>query len=76
MGWDVAQVVECLPRSQAQWLMPVIPAMQETDIRRMEVQGQPTKKVNEILISINKPSVVVHVYNPSYKDSIGRSNIV
>jgi hypothetical protein len=34
-------------QSQVQWLMPIIPAIQEAAIGRIAVQGQPSQKVSE-----------------------------
>jgi hypothetical protein len=48
------------------WLMPVTPAMQEAEIRRILVQNQPGQKVKEDPISINKLGMVVHFCNSSY----------
>jgi hypothetical protein len=39
-------------RSQAQWLMPVILATQETKIRKIEVGGQPGKFFQEPISTI------------------------
>jgi hypothetical protein len=41
--------------------MSVILAIQEAEIRRKEIQSQPGQKISETPISINKPSVVVHL---------------
>jgi hypothetical protein len=38
-----------IPRSQVPWLTPVIPATQEAEIRRIEVQSQPRQIVLETL---------------------------
>jgi hypothetical protein len=35
--------------SQAQWLTPVIPAIQEIEIRRLTVQSQPQQKVSKTI---------------------------
>jgi hypothetical protein len=34
-------------RNQVQWLTSIIPATQETEIRRIRVVGQPKQKVRE-----------------------------
>jgi hypothetical protein len=53
--------------------MPVIPATQEVEIGKIEVQGQPMQKVSETPpISMNKPGVV-HICNPNYVGGIGGS---
>jgi hypothetical protein len=49
--------------------LPVIPATQEEEIRRLTVAGQPRQKVYKIPMSTNKIGVVGHACNPSY---IGR----
>jgi hypothetical protein len=56
--------------------MPVIPATQEVEIGKIEVQGQPMQKVSETPpISMNKPGVV-HICNPNYVGGIGRKIMV
>jgi hypothetical protein len=44
--------------------MPVIPATQEVEIRKIEVQGQPGQKVSETPISANKQGMVACVCDP------------
>jgi hypothetical protein len=40
-----------------QWLMPVIPATQEAEIRRIVVQSQPRQTVHKILSQKKNPSL-------------------
>jgi hypothetical protein len=44
----------------------IIPAAQETEIRRIMVWEQPKQKVIETPILISKPGVAVYACNPSY----------
>jgi hypothetical protein len=53
-------------------LMPVLPATQEAEIRRMKVLGQPRQKVSKHPISIKNLGIVVHTYYTSYAGSVGR----
>jgi hypothetical protein len=48
------------------WFMLLMPAIQEVEIGKTAVQGQPKQKVSETSISINKPGMVVSTYDPSY----------
>jgi hypothetical protein len=48
------------------WFLPIIPAIQETEIRRIAVQGQSEQQVSKTLISPKKPGMVVHTCDPSY----------
>jgi hypothetical protein len=54
--------------------MPVIPATQEMNIRRIMVHVQHRQNVNETPISTKKPDVVVYVFNPapSYMEGIDK----
>jgi hypothetical protein len=45
----MVQPVKKFHLSRARWLMPVILASQEAEIRRIEVQSQPRKIVHETL---------------------------
>jgi hypothetical protein len=57
--------------------MPVIQDIQEAEIGRITVQGQPGQKVSETLPTPkNKLGVVVHVCNPSHLGGIGRRIMV
>jgi hypothetical protein len=51
--------------------MPVIPTTLEIKIGRIVVSGLPWQKVR-FPISTNKPSVVAHIFNPSYMVGISR----
>jgi hypothetical protein len=42
-------VVKNVPFSRHWWLMPVIPATQEAEIRRVEVRSQPQQIVHKTL---------------------------
>jgi hypothetical protein len=53
-------------KSRVWWLMPIIPAIWEGEIRRIMVQGQPGQKVSETPISTNKLAMVVCICNPNY----------
>jgi hypothetical protein len=44
--------------------MPVTPAIEEAESRRIKVEANQGKKL-EISISTNKLGVVVHMYNPN-----------
>jgi hypothetical protein len=58
------------------WYTPVIPATQETEMRRTEVQGQPGQKFNETPISKNKLGKIDHTYNSSYVGGISRRTVI
>jgi hypothetical protein len=49
--------------------MSVTPAAQEAEIGMILVWGQPGQKVSETPIWTKKPCVVVHAYDPSYKEA-------
>jgi hypothetical protein len=53
---------------------PVIPATLETEIRRIEVQGQPRQKVRSHLNK--KAEWVMYACNPSYEGDISRRIVV
>jgi hypothetical protein len=55
-----------------QLLVPVIPATQEAEIRRITVQGQPGEKGQKDVISISKPSMEAHACDPSYAKGLSR----
>jgi hypothetical protein len=55
-----------------QWLKPLIPATQETEIRMIMVWGYHRQKVNEN----PKAGMMTHTCNPSYIEGIGRSMVV
>jgi hypothetical protein len=56
--------------------MPIIPAMQEAEIRGSRFKASLNKKKVSETVSKNKPGVVVHNCNPSYSGSRGRRIIV
>jgi hypothetical protein len=58
---------------RALWLIPIISAMWEAEIRRI---CQPGQKVSEIPVSANKLGIGGHTYNPSYLGGIGRRSLV
>jgi hypothetical protein len=49
-----ANVIEKVLSSQVRWLAPIIPAAEETEIRKIAVQGHPGEKVHQDPISTNK----------------------
>jgi hypothetical protein len=53
--------------------MPIIPAIQETEIRKI---ASPGRKVNETPISTNRPGMVVCICNPRHIGDIRRRNEV
>jgi hypothetical protein len=50
-----------------QWLMPVIPATQETEIKKPLVPGHPEKKISKTSISTKKLGMMTHTCNPRQK---------
>jgi hypothetical protein len=56
-------------KGQAQWLIPVIPATREAEIRRITVQGQPRQKVSNIVMSTNNLGTVACICNTSYTEA-------
>jgi hypothetical protein len=54
------------------WLhTPVIPTTQETEIKRIMVQDQPSKKLVEPYLK-NKLGMVAYSYKPSYLEGRGK----
>jgi hypothetical protein len=45
----------------AWWYMSIIPAMQEMEIRRIIIQGQPKQKGSEAPIAANKFDMAEHI---------------
>jgi hypothetical protein len=50
----------------AWWLTSIIPATQETKIKRIAVRGQHGQKVKEILFQQTSLSVIAYTCNPSH----------
>jgi hypothetical protein len=49
LKYKMIEVEEKIPEGKAWWCISVIPATQETEIKRIMVGGQPSQKVSEIL---------------------------
>jgi hypothetical protein len=68
--------VEMGHASQVPWLLPVIPATQDIEIRRNEVQSQPGKKVSKTLSQPIKAvcggARLSSLIGASYKGSINK----
>jgi hypothetical protein len=52
--------------------MPIIPAIQEVETRKTEVQGQPRQKISETPSQTSKSVIAVCVYNPNYMGGTGK----
>jgi hypothetical protein len=64
-------------KNLAPWLTPIIPTMQEAELRRIVVQGQSGEKSWQDTISTNKPGMNSGSYlNPSYVGGAGRRIMV
>jgi hypothetical protein len=48
------------------WLMPIIVAIRDPDIRKIAVQGQPRQKVLQTLSQQKKLGMVAHTCHSSY----------
>jgi hypothetical protein len=55
-----------------QWHTPVIPAIQEEEVRRIPVQGKSRQRVSKTLSQQNKMIIVVHACPPRYSGGVGR----
>jgi hypothetical protein len=62
------------------WKIPIITGRRgsylqlapwEVEIRRIVVWGQPGANSEDLLLSTNKPGILVHTWNPSYVEGIG-----
>jgi hypothetical protein len=53
----------------AWWLVPVIPATGEAEMRKIVILGQHMQKVSKTPISTNKLGMVGCICNPSYREA-------
>jgi hypothetical protein len=56
--------------------MTLIPATQEVEIGRIEVQSQPQQSVSQTPISTKKLSMVLNTCHPTYIGSISRKSTI
>jgi hypothetical protein len=56
----------------AWWHIPIIPATEEADIKKMNIQGQYGTKISETLSQHNKPATVVGAYKSKYMEAVGK----